>query len=128
MLAERPPSEEGLSMPDLTQLAREHLEAARVSEHGRSADRILHDRHLRQSIIALTAGTELSEHNSPPAASIQVLQGAVRVTGNEEAEVSAGELAVLAHRRHSVVALEDSVFLLTTVTGLDDEQAHSDPS
>jgi quercetin dioxygenase-like cupin family protein len=115
-------------MPDLTQLAREHLEAARVSEHGRSADRILHDGHLRQSIIALVAGTELNEHNSPPAASIQVLQGAVRVTGLDDAEVSAGELEILTHRRHAVTAIEDSVFLLTTVTGLDDEGAHSDPS
>ncbi|AEG43201.1 cupin [Isoptericola variabilis] len=114
-------------MPDLTQIAREHLETARASEHGRSAERILHDKHLRQSIIALRSGAELGEHNSPPAGSIHVLEGAVRVTGLDDAEVRAGELEVLTHRRHAVTALEDSVFLLTTVTGLDDEQAHGDP-
>lgn len=114
-------------MPDLTQLASRHLAEARASEHGRSAERILHDGHLRQSIIALRAGTELGEHNSPPAGTIHVLEGAVRVTGLDEAEVSAGELELLTHRRHAVTALEDSVFLLTTVTGLDDEQAHGDP-
>lgn len=32
---------------------------------------------LRQTLIALTSGTVLQEHNSPPAASIQVLAGAV---------------------------------------------------
>ncbi len=115
-------------MPDLRQLADEHLEAARGSEHGRSADRILHDGHLRQSVIALVAGIELSEHNSPQAGTIHVLEGALRVTGLEEPEVSAGELVLLTHRRHAVTALEDSVFLLTTVTGLEGEEAHGDPA
>jgi quercetin dioxygenase-like cupin family protein len=114
-------------MPDLRQLARQHLEAARSSEHGRSADRILHDGHLRQSVIALVAGTELSEHNSPQAGSIHVLEGALRVTGLEPTEVTAGELVLLTHRRHAVTALADTVFLLTTVTGLEDEEAHGDP-
>ena len=36
-------------------------------------------------------GTELAEHNSPHAASIQVLVGRVRVTGEDEPVLSAGE-------------------------------------
>ena len=107
-------------MSHLTDLARYHLDAAHASPHGRSAELLLHDGVLRQSIIALTAGSSLGEHNSPDAASIQVLVGHVRVTGNEQSEVGAGELAVLTHHRHAVAADQDSVFLLTTVTSLPD--------
>ena len=40
-------------MADLTELARIHMEAALATEHGRSAELILRDGPLRQSIIAL---------------------------------------------------------------------------
>ncbi|HLS64106.1 MAG TPA: cupin [Ruania sp.] len=103
-------------MPDLTALTSSHLQAARDSEHGRSAELVLRDGVLRQSILALREGTELAEHNSPHAASIQVLVGRVRVTGEGDPVIAAGELQVLTHQRHAVLALEDSVFLLTTVT------------
>lgn len=105
-------------MADLTRLIEIHLAAARADERGRSAERLLHDGPLRQSILALAAGTELAEHNAPDAASLQVLVGRVRITGREPAEVGAGGLVVLTHERHAVVALEDSAFLLTTVTGV----------
>jgi hypothetical protein len=103
-------------MPDLESLTERHLEVARTSAHGRSAELVLHDGALRQSVIALVAGTELAEHNSPPAASLQVLRGRVQVTGVEGPEIAAGEVEVLTHLRHAVTALEDAVFLLTTVT------------
>lgn len=109
-------------MTDLVTSAQEHLEAARRSAHGRDAQLVLHDGVLRQTVIALTEGTELAEHNSPHAASLQVLIGRVRVTGIEEAEVAAGHLVLLTHRRHAVLALEDSAFLLTTVTSLEEHQ------
>lgn len=106
-------------MADLTELARTHLAAALADEHGRSAELILRDGPMRQSIIALRSGVELAEHNSPAAASLQVLSGRVRVTGQESAEIGAGRVDVLTHDRHSVLALDDSVFLLTTVTGIE---------
>ena len=106
-------------MADLTALARIHLDAALADEHGRSAELILRDGPMRQTIIALRDGVELAEHNSPAAASIQVLQGRVRVTGQEVADVDEGRIEVLTHQRHSVLALDDSVFLLTTVTGVE---------
>jgi len=108
-------------MPDLNALTSSHLQAALADEHGRSAELLVRDGVLRQSILALREGTELAEHNSPHAASIQVLVGRVRVTGEDEPVVGAGELHTLTHQRHAVAALEDSVFLLTTVTGLPGE-------
>ena len=107
-------------MPNLTELAHEHLTAALVDPHGRSAHLIAHDGELRQSIIALRAGASLGEHNSPPAATLQVLQGQVRLLVGQDVqgEFSAGELSVLTHERHSVTAVTDAVFLLTTVTSV----------
>lgn len=106
-------------MTNLELLTDAHLTRARDGDNGRSAEVVLHDGVLRQTIIAILAGVELGEHNAPPAASIQVLRGRVRVTALEgDEEVGLGELRVLTHERHAVVALEDSAFLLTTVTSV----------
>lgn len=102
----------------LEELSRKHLALAHDDPHGRSADILVHDGPLRQTLIAMTAGAELGEHNSPPAASVLVVAGAVDViAGDDEVTVRVGELRGLSHHRHSVTALEDSVFILTTVTG-----------
>lgn len=107
-------------MEDLTALAEAHLTLAHQDEHGRSAHLFVHDGPLRQSVIALTAGTVLDEHNAPPAASLHVLHGLVRL---EEAEgdgaayeLRSGQLMRVPQARHSVRALHDSVLLLTAVT------------
>ncbi|MET9346917.1 cupin [Streptomyces termitum] len=101
---------------DLTALADEHLTAARSAPHGRSAHLVLHDGVLRQTVIALIAGTALDEHNAPPAASLQVLRGRVRLTAPEwEAELAAGTLRMIPKERHGLAAVDDSVVLLTAV-------------
>lgn len=99
------------------------LQAARENPHGRHGDLLLRDGHLRQSIIALTAGSTLADHNAPPAATLQVLQGAVVVTAGSGADeqLEEGQLVQLTKERHGVEALRDSVFLLTTVTGVAEE-------
>jgi quercetin dioxygenase-like cupin family protein len=102
----------------LNDLSVKHLALARDDAHGRSADILVHDGPLRQTLMAMIAGTELGEHNSPPAASMLVLSGMVKVVADEgEVVLRVGELRELTHHRHSVIAIEDSVFLLTTVTG-----------
>ncbi|RTE50823.1 cupin [Actinobaculum sp. 352] len=105
-------------MADLMRQVTDHLEAAQSAEDGRSAELVARDGVLRQTIIALRSGTRLRTHNSPPAASLQVLAGKVRVEIGDElqGEFKTGELWVLTHERHSVLAVENSAFLLTTVT------------
>lgn len=104
-------------MDDVTVLAAAHLALAREDPHGRSAYLFLRDGPLRQSVIALTSGSELNEHNTPPAASIHVLQGRVRLTeGAADQDIGAGQIQRIPPVRHGVLALEDSVFLLTAVT------------
>ncbi|PRH79525.1 cupin [Streptomyces solincola] len=103
-------------MYDLHAIAEEHLVAAHRDEHGRSANLIVRERPLRQSVIALTAGTSLDEHNTPPAASIQVLRGVIRVTARSgDTELPMGALYLLPPERHGVTAVTDAAFLLTAV-------------
>lgn len=103
-------------MPIVEAAVTKALEEATASNKGRSAEILVHDGPLRQTVIGLRIGQLLAEHNSPPAASMYVLRGRVRVTGQDQSEVVAGEIVALTHVRHGVEALEDSVFLLTTVT------------
>jgi quercetin dioxygenase-like cupin family protein len=66
----------------LAHAARTHLDRARAADHGRSAHTVHggHDRALRQTIVALRAGTTLHEHASAREATLQVLAGRVRLT------------------------------------------------
>ncbi|MFD7863089.1 cupin [Streptomyces sp. NPDC057682] len=103
---------------DLNALADEHLAKARTSPHGRSAHLLLHEDPLRQTVIALTGGSALDEHNAPPAATLQVLRGAVRLTApSGDVELASGRLHPIPQERHGLLALEDAVVLLTTVNG-----------
>lgn len=102
----------------LDEQSRKHLALAHDDPHGRSADILVRDGPLRQTLIAMVADTELGEHNSPPSASVLMLSGSVNViAGDDEVTLRAGELRGLSRHRHSVTALEDAVFILTTVTG-----------
>lgn len=101
------------------------LSAARSAENGRFAQMLVNDGPLRQTVIALKKGTQLQEHNAPPAASILVFEGEVTVTADQELTVGAGDLYALTHHRHSVMADQDSVFLLTTVTNVPGQESHS---
>ena len=64
----------------LSDLADQHLEIARSSNSGRSAHTVHggHGHQLRQTLIALASGRDLSEHHSPGETTLQVLRGHVR--------------------------------------------------
>ena len=102
----------------LTALAREHLEAARAASSGRSSHTVYggHEHSLRQTLIALKAGSALDEHESPGEATLHVLHGRVRVT-NAQAhwDGSPGDHIIIPQSRHGLSALEDSAVLLTVV-------------
>ncbi|MFG2137506.1 cupin [Streptomyces sp. NPDC048650] len=106
-------------MTDLKALTRDQLDDARAATHGRSAHLFLHDGPLRQTVIALIAGAALDEHNTPPAASLQVLKGRVQLTRpHGDQEVTAGQVIAIPHERHGLRAVEDSAVLLTAVTAV----------
>ena len=100
---------------DLHALAEELLGEATSAHAGRAGRTLPHPVDgLRQTVIALRSGAELSEHESPGAASLQVLSGAVRlVAGAGTIALGAGLIAPIPDERHSVAADEDSVVLLS---------------
>ena len=100
----------------LTALAREHLAGAERATSGRSAHTVCggHEHVLRQTLIALTAGQRLDEHENPGEATLHVLHGRVRLTAGSDAwEGSTGDLIIVPDTRHALEALEASTVLLT---------------
>ncbi|MFD3734064.1 cupin domain-containing protein [Streptomyces sp. NPDC058632] len=100
----------------LDALAREHLERAAAASTGRSASTVHggHEHTLRQTLLALTAGTSLAEHENPGEATLLVLRGRVRLTSGETSwEGRTGDLIVIPPARHALEALEDAAVLLT---------------
>ncbi len=105
-----------MSTMSLTELLDQHLNLARQASSGRSAHTVYggHTRTLRQTLIALTAGQQLDEHENPGEATLQVLHGRVRlITGDIVHEGAAGDLLIIPDSRHRLEALEDAAFLLT---------------
>lgn len=100
----------------LTALMRHQLETARNASSGRSAATVFggHEHIMRQTMIALRAGSRLSEHENPGEATVQILQGRVSLTAGEDSwNGSPGDLLFVPDARHALEAVEDSVVLLT---------------
>lgn len=123
-----------MQLSSLTDLARDRLDLARDASSGRSAVTVYggRDHVLRQTVIALLGGQLLDEHENPGEATVYVVQGRVRLHGEEiRWEAGPGDLLAVPPSRHSLEALEDSVVLLT-VAKVDDahrrERGPGDPS
>ena len=109
-----------MQITSLTALASQQLHEAHSASAGRSAVTVYGGREhdLRQTLIAMTAGTRLGEHESPGEATLQVLEGEVTLhaAGSEAHELRAGEHGVIPPSRHDLVAGTDAVVLLTVAT------------
>ncbi|MGB9011646.1 MAG: cupin domain-containing protein, partial [Aeromicrobium sp.] len=68
---------------------------------------------MRQTLIAMRAGTTLNEHENPGDATLQVLHGRVTlIVGDVQWNGSPGDLMTIPDARHSLDAVEDSAVLL----------------
>src|SRR5215813_9024813 len=100
----------------LTALARQLLGLAQSASSGRSSRTVFggHEHVLRQTMVALTQGQALSEHENPGEATVHVLQGRVRLKAGDTAwDGSPGDLLIVPPAAHALEALEDSTVLLT---------------
>ncbi len=100
----------------LEALARQLLRSAGDGNSGRAADTVHggHEKSLRQTVVALTAGTARAEHENPGEATVYVLEGRVRLVAPEAAwEGRQGDLIIVPQSRHSLEALTDCAVLLT---------------
>lgn len=105
----------------LTTLVEEHLAIARSASSGRSAHTVFggHDHRLRQTLIAIAAGHELADHESPGEASLQVLAGVVDLTtATDSIELTAGDWVAIPGERHGLHAHNDCAVLLTVAQTL----------
>lgn len=99
-------------------LAEELLAEAREAASGRAARTVFggRGRTMRQTLIAVTEGAGLAEHEAPHEATLLVVTGGVQLRAGDHAwPLRAGDHAEIPQERHSVHATEDSVFLLTAV-------------
>lgn len=84
-------------------------------ETDRNAITVCKTNGMRIVLFALHKGAELKRHTAQGVISVQVLDGKIRFDTDEESlERGAGQMLML-HEKipHSVLALEESVFLLT---------------
>lgn len=102
----------------LDAIAREQLAKALSAPAGRAAETVCGGSEcaLRQTVVALKEGTELAEHENPGEATLQVLQGRVRLIAPETSwELRQGDLLIVPNARHSLLALTDAAVVLTVV-------------
>lgn len=100
----------------LDAIAREQLERARNGSAGRSAETVFggHEQTLRQTVVAMRAGSTLAEHENPGEATVHVLSGRIRLeAGAHSWDGRNGDLIVVPPARHALHAVEDAVVLLT---------------
>ncbi|GAA2371024.1 cupin [Gordonia cholesterolivorans] len=105
-----------MSAVSLPEVVEELLAEAREAHSGRAGRTVRghSDHRLRHTVIALRAGAELSDHESPGEATLQVLHGRVRLTCEDgDWEGSAGALTDIPPTRHGLIADDDSAILLT---------------
>lgn len=100
----------------LDAVAHTQAQEAASASSGRAATTVFggHEHTLRQTVIALTAGSVLAEHENPGEATLLVLTGRVRlIAGDTSWDGRSGDLLVVPQARHSLEAVEAAVVLLT---------------
>lgn len=107
-------SHETANLVELAELAEALLADLPNHSAGRAAKTVMSGTVMRAVVVALKEGVEMSEHDSPPGATLQVLRGDVVLRAGElEWRVRPGQMVPIPPQRHSVHADEDSAFLLT---------------
>ena len=73
---------------------------------------------LRMVLVALHEGAVMAKHTAAGIISVQVLEGEINFTADEQSVILKKEQMIALHKGlpHSVTALKESVFLLTLTT------------
>jgi quercetin dioxygenase-like cupin family protein len=117
--AERRDPEQPEGAFDLGDAARELLEQARELAAGRAARTLTPGAgtSLKQTLLAITAGQRLDEHQAPGPATLHVLLGDVTMrTAASELQLPQQHWAAIPPAPHDLHAVTDAVVLLTVAT------------
>lgn len=101
---------------DIPTAAAAVLAEARASKSGRAGHTLTPGAGaaLKQTLLALTGGTVLADHESPGDATLHVLSGTVDLTaGDTTIRLRTGEYSPIPPMRHGVTSIEDAVVLIT---------------
>ncbi len=116
---QRPAGQRILDAPmvtmDLDKLSIQIRQEQAWKDKDRNAMTIFNNQSMSIVLMALHEGAELKTHTAAGIISVQVLEGKIRfATAEETVERKKGEMLTL-HEKipHSVLALEETVFLLT---------------
>jgi quercetin dioxygenase-like cupin family protein len=102
----------------LDAIAREQLAAAGRADASRASVTVFggHEHVMRQTVIAMTEGADLSEHDNLGEATLYVIKGRVDLqAGGDSWQARSGDFVEIPPVRHSLHAIEDSVVLLSAV-------------
>ncbi|HLS44617.1 MAG TPA: cupin domain-containing protein [Ornithinicoccus sp.] len=105
-----------LEPADLGALGHQLLQEATERPNGLRTRPVVRGPRLHAVLFALRAGSMLPEHDAPPAATLHVLRGEMRLVAQEDQWLlEAGQVLPIPPVRHWVEGLTDSVALLTVV-------------
>lgn len=103
--------------PEVSQVdavAAELIEEAKGQDTRRAARTLVTGVAQRATLIAMVQGVDLAEHDAPPAATLQVVTGRVRLHSRDRAwDLEPGQLIAVPRQRHGLAAVTDAVVLLT---------------
>ena len=105
-----------MQKPSLDAMARKLARRAATEKSGRAAETVYggHQKVLRQTMVALTAGTKLGKHDSPGDATVLVVTGRLKlVSGDLTWEGRPGTMIAVPAQRYRVEAVTDAAFLLS---------------
>ena len=105
---------------DIPAFAKQIKEESTWKESDRNAIAVFKTNGLRIVLIALRKGAEMARHSADGIISVQVLEGQMQFNTEQLSfELSKGQMMAL-HERipHSVLALKETIFLLTLTTSL----------
>lgn len=100
---------------DLAAIDREMRREDAYLREGHTARTLVREPDLRIVLVAMRAGSQMSEHRANETASVHTLSGHIRLRlPDKEVELPAGRLLVLGKGlSHDVQAIDESAFLLT---------------
>jgi|SRR5579872_5550844 len=91
------------------------LESRKPWPQGLTSKILLKSEDFRILLVAMQAGAHMKEHHNDGRISIQTFKGSIQVRVNNETRMlrSGALLAIDRSIKHDVIALEDSIFVLT---------------